>query len=47
MKPVANKIKFAALGALLVPCFGRLALHTWTIDTTDLKTALDAIKQAG
>jgi sugar phosphate isomerase/epimerase len=27
--------------------FGRLALHTWTIDTTDLATALDAIKQAG
>lgn len=27
--------------------FGRLALHTWTIDTTDLKTALDAISQAG
>jgi sugar phosphate isomerase/epimerase len=27
--------------------FGRLALHTWTIDTTDLKTALDAIRQAG
>ena len=27
--------------------FGRLALHTWTIDTTDLETALDAVKQAG
>jgi 2-keto-myo-inositol isomerase len=27
--------------------FGQLALHTWTIDTTDLKTALDAIGQAG
>jgi len=27
--------------------FGRLALHTWTIDTTDLTTALDAIRQAG
>ena len=27
--------------------FGRLALHTWTIDTTDLATALDAINQAG
>jgi sugar phosphate isomerase/epimerase len=27
--------------------FGRLALHTWTIDTTPLKTALDAAKQAG
>jgi sugar phosphate isomerase/epimerase len=27
--------------------FGRLALHTWTIDTTDLGTALDAIRQAG
>jgi len=27
--------------------FGRLALHTWTIDTTPLGTAVDAIKQAG
>ena len=27
--------------------FGRLALHTWTIDTTPLKTALEAAKQAG
>lgn len=27
--------------------FGRLALHTWTIDTTPLATALDAAKQAG
>ena len=27
--------------------FGRLALHTWTIDTTPLATALDAIKSAG
>ena len=26
---------------------GRLALHTWTIDTTPLPTALDAAKQAG
>ena len=27
--------------------FGRLALHTWTIDTTPLGTALDAISDAG
>src|SRR5438552_1882178 len=27
--------------------FGRLALHTWTIDTTPLGTALDAARQAG
>lgn len=27
--------------------FGRLALHTWTIDTTPLETALDAAKKAG
>jgi 2-keto-myo-inositol isomerase len=27
--------------------FGRLALHTWTVDTTPLATALDAAKQAG
>ncbi len=27
--------------------FGRLALHTWTVDTTDLPTALQAAKQAG
>lgn len=27
--------------------FGRLALHTWTIDTTPLGPALDAIKAAG
>jgi 2-keto-myo-inositol isomerase len=27
--------------------FGRLALHTWTIDTTPLGPALDAIKQGG
>ncbi len=27
MAPLANKIKFAVLGALLVPCFGRVALH--------------------
>jgi sugar phosphate isomerase/epimerase len=27
--------------------FGRVALHLWTIDTTPLKTALDAAKQAG
>jgi 2-keto-myo-inositol isomerase len=27
--------------------FGRLALHMWTIDTTPLKNALDAAKQAG
>jgi 2-keto-myo-inositol isomerase len=27
--------------------FGRLALHTWTIDTTPLATALDAARQAG
>lgn len=27
--------------------FGRLALHTWTIDTTPLAAALDAAKQAG
>jgi 2-keto-myo-inositol isomerase len=27
--------------------FGRLALHTWTIDTTPLKTALDAARQGG
>ena len=27
--------------------FGRLALHTWTIDTTPLATALDAIGKAG
>ncbi|HEY2756927.1 MAG TPA: sugar phosphate isomerase/epimerase [Pseudolabrys sp.] len=27
--------------------FGRLALHMWTIDTTPLKTALDAAKQGG
>lgn len=29
------------------PRFGRLALHTWTVDTTDLPTALEAAKQAG
>ena len=29
------------------PRFGRLALHMWTVDTTDLATALDAAKQAG
>jgi len=27
--------------------FGRLALHTWTVDTTPLATALDAAKRAG
>ena len=27
--------------------FGRLALHTWTIDTTPLATALDAARQGG
>ena len=27
--------------------FGRLALHTWTLDTTPLATALDAARQAG
>jgi len=27
MGPISNKIKFAILGAMLVPCFGRLALH--------------------
>jgi len=27
--------------------FGRLALHTWTIDTTPLKAALDAARQGG
>jgi 2-keto-myo-inositol isomerase len=27
--------------------FGRLALHMWTIDTTPLKTALDAARQGG
>jgi sugar phosphate isomerase/epimerase len=27
--------------------FGRLALHTWTIDTTPLKTALEAAKAGG
>ncbi|MFZ0606548.1 MAG: TIM barrel protein, partial [Xanthobacteraceae bacterium] len=27
--------------------FGRLALHMWTIDTTPLKTALDAAKVGG
>jgi len=27
--------------------FARLALHLWTIDTTPLKTALDAAKQGG
>lgn len=27
--------------------FGRLALHTWTIDTTPLATALDAVRAAG
>src|SRR6185436_8808031 len=27
--------------------FGRLALHTWTIDTTPLAEALDAAKRAG
>ena len=27
--------------------FGRLALHTWTIDTTPLGVALDAAKKAG
>jgi len=31
----------------MTDAFGRLALHTWTIDTTDLKTALDATRQAG
>jgi sugar phosphate isomerase/epimerase len=27
--------------------FGRLALHTWTLDTTPLATALDAARKAG
>lgn len=27
--------------------FGRLALHTWTLDTTPLETALDAVGRAG
>lgn len=27
--------------------FGRLALHTWTVDTTPLATALDAARTAG
>jgi sugar phosphate isomerase/epimerase len=27
--------------------FGRLSLHTWTVDTTPLATALDAARQAG
>jgi 2-keto-myo-inositol isomerase len=27
--------------------FGRLALHTWTIDTTPLGLALEAIRQGG
>ena len=27
--------------------FGRLALHMWTIDTTPLKTALDAARVGG
>ena len=31
----------------VVPGFGRLALHTWTLDTTDRPTALEAAKQAG
>lgn len=31
----------------VAPGFGRLALHTWTVDTTDLPTALEAAKQAG
>ena len=29
------------------PRMGRLALHTWTIDTTPLETALDAAAKAG
>ena len=29
------------------PGFGRLALHTWTVDTTDLPTAFAAAKRAG
>jgi sugar phosphate isomerase/epimerase len=27
--------------------FGRLSLHTWTLDTTDLPTAIDAAKRGG
>jgi sugar phosphate isomerase/epimerase len=27
--------------------FGRLALHTWTVDTTPLATAIDAARQGG
>ena len=33
--------------AAMTEKFGRLALHMWTIDTTPLKTALDAAKQGG
>jgi len=27
MKTITNKFKFAVFGAVIVPCFGRLALH--------------------
>ena len=30
-----------------MPQFGRLALHTWTVDTTPLETALAAAREAG
>ena len=32
---------------MMTGTFGRLALHTWTIDTTPLATALDAAKLGG
>ncbi len=35
------------LGDVGAPRFGRLALHTWTVDTTDLPTALEAAREAG
>ncbi|MFB0993603.1 MAG: hypothetical protein QMC17_02050, partial [Paracoccaceae bacterium] len=31
----------------MIENFGRLALHTWTIDTTPLGPALEAIRLAG
>ncbi len=31
----------------MTKCFGRLALHTWTVDTTPLGAAIHAAKSAG
>src|SRR5450432_2138883 len=47
LRPIGPSAQSPPSEQTMTEPFGRLALHTWTVDTTPLATALDAARKAG